>query len=190
MQEFLGGEIVAQGSLKQILNSNTITTKYLKNQYEINVPSKRRISSKRIELKGCRENNLKNLSVNFPLNSLVSVTGISGSGKTTLVKILYPALLQSKGVYTTKPGQFSSIAGNIEDIDSIEFIDQNPIGQSSRSNPVTYIKAYDDIRNLFAKQSTSKQFSFKPKHFSFNVDGGRCDECKGGDNQSRNAIYG
>ena len=118
--------------------------------------------------------------MNFPLNSLVSVTGISGSGKTTLVKkILYPALLQSKGVYTTKPGQFSSIAGNIEDVDSIEFIDQNPIGQSSRSNPVTYIKAYDDIRNLFAKQSTSKQFSFKPKHFSFNVDGGRCDECKG-----------
>ncbi len=175
-----GGEIVAQGCLKQILNSNTITTKYLKNQYEINVPSKRRVSSKRIELKGCRENNLKNLNVNFPLNSLVSVTGISGSGKTTLVKkILYPALLQSKGVYTTKPGQFSSIAGNIEDIDSIEFIDQNPIGQSSRSNPVTYIKAYDDIRNLFAKQSTSKQFSFKPKHFSFNVDGGRCDECKG-----------
>ena len=110
----------------------------------------------------------------------MSVTGISGSGKTTLVKkILYPALLQSKGVYTTKPGQFSSIAGNIEDIDSIEFIDQNPIGQSSRSNPVTYIKAYDDIRNLFAKQSASKQFSFKPKHFSFNVDGGRCDECKG-----------
>ena len=176
----LGGEIVAQGSLKQILNSNTITTKYLKNQYEINVPPKRRISSKRIELNGCRENNLKNLSVNFPLNSLVSVTGISGSGKTTLVKkILYPALLQSKGIYTTKPGQFSSIGGNIEDIDSIEFIDQNPIGQSSRSNPVTYIKAYDDIRNLFAKQSASKQFSFKPKHFSFNVDGGRCDDCKG-----------
>ena len=176
----LGGEIVAQGSLKQILNSNTITTKYLKNQYEINVPSKRRISSKRIELKGCRENNLKNLSVNFPLNSLVCVTGISGSGKTTLVKkILYPALLQSKGIYTTKPGQFSSLGGNIEDIDSIEFIDQNPIGQSSRSNPVTYIKAYDDIRNLFAKQSVSKQFSFKPKHFSFNVDGGRCDDCKG-----------
>ena len=176
----LGGEIVAQGSLKQILNSNTITTKYLKNQYEINVPSKRRISNKRIELNGCRENNLKNLSVNFPLNSLVCVTGISGSGKTTLVKkILYPALLQSKGIYTTKPGQFSSLGGNIEDIDSIEFIDQNPIGQSSRSNPVTYIKAYDDIRNLFAKQSASKQFSFKPKHFSFNVDGGRCDECKG-----------
>ena len=176
----LGGEIVAQGSIKQILNSNTITTKYLKNQYEINVPPKRRIRSKRIELKGCRENNLKNLNVNFPLNSLVCVTGISGSGKTTLVKkILYPALLQSKGIYTTKPGQFSSIGGNIEDIDSIEFIDQNPIGQSSRSNPVTYIKAYDDIRNLFAKQSASKQFSFKPKHFSFNVDGGRCDDCKG-----------
>ena len=176
----LGGEVVAQGSLKQILKLSTVTTKYLKNQYEISVPSKRRISNKRIELKGCRENNLKNLSVNFPLNSLVCVTGISGSGKTTLVKkIFYPALLQSKGIYTTKPGQYSSIGGNLEDIDSIEFIDQNPIGQSSRSNPVTYIKAYDDIRNLFAKQSVSKQFSFKPKHFSFNVDGGRCDECKG-----------
>ncbi len=176
----LGGEVVAQGSLKQILKLSTVTTKYLKNQYEISIPSKRRISNKRIELKGCRENNLKNLSVNFPLNSLVCVTGISGSGKTTLVKkILYPALLQSKGIYTTKPGQFSSIGGNIDDIYSIEFIDQNPIGQSSRSNPVTYIKAYDDIRNLFAKQSASKQFSFKPKHFSFNVDGGRCDECKG-----------
>ena len=176
----LGGEVVAQGSLKQILKLNTVTTKYLKNQYEISIPSKRRISNKRIELKGCRENNLKNLSVNFPLNSLVCVTGISGSGKTTLVKkIFYPALLQSKGIYTTKPGQYSSIGGNLEDIDSIEFIDQNPIGQSSRSNPVTYIKAYDDIRNLFAKQSVSKQFSFKPKHFSFNVDGGRCDECKG-----------
>jgi len=176
----LGGEVVAQGSLTQILKLNTVTTKYLKNQYEISIPSKRRISNKRIELKGCRENNLKNLSVNFPLNSLVCVTGISGSGKTTLVKkIFYPALLQSKGIYTTKPGQYSSIGGNLEDIDSIEFIDQNPIGQSSRSNPVTYIKAYDDIRNLFAKQSVSKQFSFKPKHFSFNVDGGRCDECKG-----------
>ena len=176
----LGGEVVAQGSLKQILKLSTVTTKYLKNQYEISIPLKRRISNKRIELKGCRENNLKNLSVNFPLNSLVCVTGISGSGKTTLVKkILYPALLQSKGIYTTKPGQYSSIGGNVEDIDSIEFIDQNPIGQSSRSNPVTYIKAYDDIRNLFAKQSVSKQFSFKPKHFSFNVDGGRCDECKG-----------
>ena len=155
----LGGEVVAQGSLKQILKLSTVTTKYLKNQYEISVPSKRRISNRRIELKGCRENNLKNLSVNFPLNSLVCVTGISGSGKTTLVKkIFYPALLQSKGIYTTKPGQYSSIGGNLEDIDSIEFIDQNPIGQSSRSNPVTYIKAYDDIRNLFAKQSVSKQF--------------------------------
>ena len=175
-----GGEIAAQGSLKQILNSKTITSKYLNNQNEIAVPLKRRVSNKIITLKGCRENNLKNLSVNFPLNSLVAVTGISGSGKTTLVKkILYPALLQAKGIYTTKPGQFSSIDGNLESISSIEFIDQNPIGKSSRSNPVTYIKAYDDIRNLFSKQSASKQFSFKPKHFSFNVDGGRCDECKG-----------
>ena len=176
----LGGEVVAQGSLNHIINSKTITAKYLQNQNEIPIPSKRRISNRKIVLKGCRENNLKNINISFPLNSLVCVTGISGSGKTTLVKkILYPALLQSKGIYTTKPGQFSSISGNLDDISTIEFIDQNPIGQSSRSNPVTYIKAYDDIRNLFAKQSASKQFSFKPKHFSFNVDGGRCDDCKG-----------
>ncbi len=176
----LGGEVVAQGSLNHIIKSKTITAKYLQNQNEIPIPSKRRISNRKIVLKGCRENNLKNINISFPLNSLVCVTGISGSGKTTLVKkILYPALLQSKGIYTTKPGQFSSISGNLDDISTIEFIDQNPIGQSSRSNPVTYIKAYDDIRNLFAKQSTSKQFSFKPKHFSFNVDGGRCDDCKG-----------
>ena len=176
----LGGEVVAQGSLNHIIKSKTITAKYLENQNEIPIPSKRRISNRKIVLKGCRENNLKNINISFPLNSLVCVTGISGSGKTTLVKkILYPALLQSKGIYTTKPGQFSSISGNLDDISTIEFIDQNPIGQSSRSNPVTYIKAYDDIRNLFAKQSASKQFSFKPKHFSFNVDGGRCDDCKG-----------
>ena len=176
----LGGEVVAQGPLNHIIKSKTITAKYLQNQNEIPIPSKRRISNRKIVLKGCRENNLKNINISFPLNSLVCVTGISGSGKTTLVKkILYPALLQSKGIYTTKPGQFSSISGNLDDISSIEFIDQNPIGQSSRSNPVTYIKAYDDIRNLFAKQSASKQFSFKPKHFSFNVDGGRCDDCKG-----------
>ena len=176
----LGGEVVAQGPLNHIIRSKTITAKYLQNQNEIPIPSKRRISNRKIVLKGCRENNLKNINISFPLNSLVCVTGISGSGKTTLVKkILYPALLQSKGIYTTKPGQFSSISGNLDDISTIEFIDQNPIGQSSRSNPVTYIKAYDDIRNLFAKQSASKQFSFKPKHFSFNVDGGRCDDCKG-----------
>ena len=176
----LGGEVVAQGSLNHIIKSKTITAKYLQNQNEIPIPSKRRISNRKIVLKGCRENNLKDINISFPLNSLVCVTGISGSGKTTLVKkILYPALLQSKGIYTTKPGQFSSISGNLDDISTIEFIDQNPIGQSSRSNPVTYIKAYDDIRNLFAKQSASKQFSFKPKHFSFNVDGGRCDDCKG-----------
>ena len=176
----LGGEVVAQGPLNHIIKSKTITAKYLQNQNEIPIPSKRRISNRKIVLKGCRENNLKNINISFPLNSLVCVTGISGSGKTTLVKkILYPALLQSKGIYTTKPGQFSSISGNLDDISTIEFIDQNPIGQSSRSNPVTYIKAYDDIRNLFAKQSASKQFSFKPKHFSFNVDGGRCDDCKG-----------
>ena len=111
---------------------------------------------------------------------LVCITGISGSGKTTLVKkILYPALQRLKGNFKEKPGQFSELKGDIDLINSIEYIDQNPIGMSSRSNPATYLKVYDDIRNLFAVQNTSKQFSFKPKHFSFNVDGGRCDNCKG-----------
>ena len=111
---------------------------------------------------------------------LVCITGISGSGKTTLVKkILYPALQRLKGNFKEKPGQFSELKGDIDLINSIEYIDQNPIGMSSRSNPATYLKVYDDIRNLFAVQNTSKQFSFKPKHFSFNVDGGRCDSCKG-----------
>ena len=175
-----GGEIVAQGSIKDLLNSNSLTSKYLNNIESIMVPLKRRYSSGKITLKGARENNLKNITVDFPLNNLTAVTGVSGSGKTTLVKkILYPALLKEKGIFKQKPGQFDEICGHIEKIEEIEYIDQNPIGLSSRSNPVTYLKIYDDIRNLFASQSLSKANHYKAKHFSFNVDGGRCETCKG-----------
>ena len=175
-----GGEIIAQGSLEKIVETKSLTAEYLNKNNLIEIPQNRRKSKSKIYLKGCRENNLKNINVEIPLNSLVCITGISGSGKTTLVKeILYPALLKEKGIFKEKPGEFDKIGGNLDKIDSIEYIDQNPIGTSSRSNPATYIKAYDDIRNLFSLQKTAKQFSLKPKHFSFNVDGGRCDECKG-----------
>ena len=175
-----GGEIIAQGSLEKIVETKSLTAEYLNKNNLIEIPQNRRQSKSKIYLKGCRENNLKNINVEIPLNSLVCITGISGSGKTTLVKeILYPALLKEKGIFKEKPGEFDKIGGNLDKIDSIEYIDQNPIGTSSRSNPATYIKAYDDIRNLFSLQKTAKQFSLKPKHFSFNVDGGRCDECKG-----------
>ena len=162
------------------VETKSLTAEYLNKNNLIEIPQNRRKSKSKIYLKGCRENNLKNINVEIPLNSLVCITGISGSGKTTLVKeILYPALLKEKGIFKEKPGEFDKIGGNLDKIDSIEYIDQNPIGTSSRSNPATYIKAYDDIRNLFSLQKTAKQFSLKPKHFSFNVDGGRCDECKG-----------
>ena len=175
-----GGSVIAQGSLKKIMKSKSLTVEYLNQNNLIEIPKNRRKSSNKIYLKGCRENNLKNINVEIPLNSMVCITGISGSGKTTLVKdILYPSLLKHKGIFKEKPGEFDELGGQIDLISSIEYIDQNPIGTSSRSNPATYIKAYDDIRNLFSIQKTSKQFSLKPKHFSFNVDGGRCDECKG-----------
>ena len=175
-----GGRIVAQGTLTKLLKSNSLTSKYLKNQEEIKVPFKNRFSSGKITIKGARENNLKNINVEFPLNNLTVVTGVSGSGKTTLVKkILYPALLKEKGVFKIKPGQFDSLKGDINKINEVEFIDQKPIGTSSRSNPVTYLKIYDEIRNLYASLKLSKLNNFKAKHFSFNVDGGRCDNCKG-----------
>ena len=175
-----GGEIVAQGSIKDILKSKSLTSKYINGSEKIPLPKKRKKTSKKIIIHGARENNLKNISVNFPLNNLTVVTGVSGSGKTSLVKkILYPALQNSKGIFKEKPGQFDKLSGNIDEIDEIEYVDQNPIGLSSRSNPVTYLKAYDEIRNLFASQTLSKINNYKSKHFSFNVDGGRCDECKG-----------
>src|SRR5690554_240304 len=175
-----GGEVVAQGTYPQILKSDSLTAKYLNGDMEIEVPKKRQTSKNKIVITGARQNNLKNIDVTFPLNIFTAVTGVSGSGKSTLVKkILYPALLRKISGYGEKPGQFSEIKGDFNTIKSIEFIDQNPIGRSSRSNPVTYIKAYDDIRNLFASQKLSDIRGYKAKHFSFNVDGGRCETCKG-----------
>lgn len=175
-----GGEVVAHGNYAEILKSDSLTAKYLNGEMEIEVPKKRRTSKNKISILGARQNNLKNIDVTFPLNVFTAVTGVSGSGKSTLVKkILYPALLRQIGGYGEKPGQFTEIKGDFSTIKSIEFIDQNPIGRSSRSNPVTYIKAYDDIRNLFATQKLSDIRGYKPKHFSFNVDGGRCETCKG-----------
>jgi len=175
-----GGEVVAQGTYAEILQSNSLTAKYLNGEMEIEVPKKRRTSKNKITISGARQNNLKNIDVTFPLNVFTAVTGVSGSGKSTLVKkILYPALMREIGGYGEKPGQFSEIKGDFNTIKSIEFIDQNPIGRSSRSNPVTYIKAYDDIRNLYASQKLSDIRGYKAKHFSFNVDGGRCETCKG-----------
>ncbi len=175
-----GGEVVATGNFKKILKSDSLTSKYLNGTMKIEVPAKRRTSKQYVRITGARENNLKNIDVTFPLGVFTAVTGVSGSGKSTLVKkILYPALQKSIGGYGEKAGQFSSIDGEYKNTKSIEFVDQNPIGRSSRSNPVTYIKAYDDIRNLFANQKLSVIRGFKAKHFSFNVDGGRCETCKG-----------
>ena len=176
----LGGEVVAQGDFETVLQQDTLTARYLNGTEEITVPQTRRSSSQQLIVKGARENNLKNIDVAIPLNTLTVITGVSGSGKSTLVKkILYPALQRELDIFVEKPGQFSGLEGDYSSIKRVEYIDQNPIGRSSRSNPVTYIKAYDDIRSLFSQQSLSKARGFMPKHFSFNVDGGRCDGCKG-----------
>lgn len=176
----LGGEVVATGNWETILKADSLTAKYLNGTMEIAVPKERRNSKHYIQIKGARENNLKNIDVTFPLNALTVVTGVSGSGKSTLVKkILYPAILKEIGGYGEKAGQYTSIEGKYSHIKHVEFVDQNPIGRSSRSNPVTYIKAYDDIRSLFASQKLSKLRGYQAKHFSFNVDGGRCEKCKG-----------
>ncbi|SDE62238.1 excinuclease ABC subunit A [Pricia antarctica] len=175
-----GGEVVAYGPLSEILKSNSLTADYLNGTQEIAVPKQRRTSKNYITIKGAREHNLKNINVTFPLNMLTVVTGVSGSGKSTLVKkLLYPIILKETGGYGEKAGQFTSFEGQYKAIKHVEFVDQNPIGRSSRSNPVTYIKAYDDIRNLFASQKLSKIRGYQAKHFSFNVDGGRCEKCKG-----------
>tara|TARA_R110000764_G_scaffold232047_1_gene324038 strand:- start:18798 stop:21575 length:2778 start_codon:yes stop_codon:yes gene_type:complete len=176
----LGGNVVATGDWEAILKSDSLTASYLNGTMEISVPNERRNSKHYIQIKGARENNLKNIDVTFPLNVLTVVTGVSGSGKSTLVrKILYPSILKETGGYGEKAGQFSAMEGKYAHIKHVEFVDQNPIGRSSRSNPVTYIKAYDDIRSLFASQKLSKLRGYKAKHFSFNVDGGRCEKCKG-----------
>ncbi|WP_419211189.1 excinuclease ABC subunit UvrA [Maribacter sp. X9] len=175
-----GGKVVAQGTLSEILKSNSLTSQYLNGKMEIKVPKERRTSKNYITIKGVREHNLKNINVTFPLDMLTVVTGVSGSGKSTLVKkLLYPIILKEIGGYGEKAGQHSSVEGKYKHIKHVEFVDQNPIGRSSRSNPVTYIKAYDDIRNLFANQKLSTIRNYQAKHFSFNVDGGRCEKCKG-----------
>ena len=153
-----GGEIVAQGTLKKILKSDSLTSEYLNGNKKIKIPKKRRVSRNYIEIIGAREQNLKNIDVKIPLNALTVVSGVSGSGKTSLVKkILYPALLRHFDIYSDKPGAFSEIKGDLKKLNKVEFIDQNPIGRSSRSNPITYIKAYDDIRALFASLNISKK---------------------------------
>jgi excinuclease ABC subunit A len=175
-----GGKLVAQGTFEEILKENTLTANYLNGSLEIEVPKNRRKWSSFIEIVGARENNLQNVTVKFPLEVLTVITGVSGSGKSTLVKkILFPAMQKKLDGVGDKAGQFSDIQGFYSKIKHIEYVDQNPIGRSSRSNPVTYIKAYDDIRDLFAKEKLSKIRGYQPKHFSFNVDGGRCETCKG-----------
>ena len=175
-----GGEVVATGTYEELLKADTLTGKYLSGRLSIEVPKKRRTSPQHITLVGCRENNLKNIDVTFPLDMLTVVTGVSGSGKSTLVKkLLYPAIQKELDLGGEKIGQFTKIEGKYKHLQSVEFVDQNPIGKSTRSNPITYIKAYDDIRALFANQKLAKMRNFQSKHFSFNVDGGRCEVCKG-----------
>ena len=175
-----GGHVVAEGDFKAILKSDSLTAKYLNEDLKIEVPTKRRSTLNRIEIIGARENNLQNIDVTFPLNCLSVITGVSGSGKSTLVKnILYPILQKKLIGHGNKIGQHTAIKGDFDTLKHVEFIDQNPIGRSSRSNPVTYIKAYDDIRALFSNQKLSTIRNYKPKHFSFNVEGGRCEVCKG-----------
>lgn len=175
-----GGHVVACGTYDEILASNSLTAQYLNETLKIEVPKTRRTSKYFIDIIGARENNLKNIDVRFPLGMLTVITGVSGSGKSTLVKkILFPALQKKLTDFSDKAGQFTSLEGNFSNIKHIEFVDQNPIGRSSRSNPVTYIKAYDDIRALFSNQKLSNIRNYQAKHFSFNVDGGRCETCKG-----------
>lgn len=175
-----GGHLVAQGTYDEILKSTSLTAQYLNGEMEIKVPRIRRKSSTYIEILGARENNLRDIDVKFPLEVLTVITGVSGSGKSTLVKkILFPAMQKKLDGIGEKAGQFTEMRGYYHKIQHIEYVDQNPIGRSSRSNPVTYIKAYDDIRDLFSKEKLSKIRGYQPKHFSFNVDGGRCETCKG-----------
>lgn len=176
----LGGEIVYQGTLQNLKKADTLTADYIYGKKNIPVPAKRRKSNRYILLSGATENNLKNIDVKIPLGIMTAVTGVSGSGKSTLIKtILVPALKKYYGDYSDRTGSFNRLSGDVDFIHGVEFIDQNPIGKSSRSNPVTYLKAWDDIRKIFADEKLSKLNGFKPAHFSFNVPGGRCEECQG-----------
>ncbi|WP_159683413.1 excinuclease ABC subunit UvrA [Flavobacterium sp. 9R] len=176
----LGGSLAAQGTYAEILKTDSLTANYLSGIKTIATPKKRRTYKNFIEIIGARENNLQNIDVIFPLDVLTVITGVSGSGKSTLIKkILFPAMQKKLENIGEKAGQFSEMKGSFSHIKHIEYVDQNPIGRSSRSNPVTYIKAYDDIRDVFAKEKLSKVRGYQAKHFSFNVDGGRCETCKG-----------
>ena len=177
----LGGEVVAEGDFNTILKSpKSLTASYLKGDLKIPVPEKVRKAKNFIRIEGASENNLKDVDVEFPLGVFTVVSGVSGSGKTTLIKkILYPAMIKHISGIGDRPGRHRKISGDLDLIAQVEMIDQNPIGKSSRSNPVTYIKAWDAVRDLYSAQQLSKIRGFLPKHFSFNVDGGRCDTCKG-----------
>jgi excinuclease ABC subunit A len=176
-----GGEVVFAGNINSLLENNIgLTANYLNGDMEISIPKERRKWKDYIQIKGARENNLKSIDVKFPLNIITIVSGVSGSGKSTLVKtILFPALKKIYGGYGEKTGKFDKIEGDINKIIDVEFVDQNPIGKSSRSNPATYVKAYDDIRTLFSEQQLAKIRAYKPGYFSFNIEGGRCEECEG-----------
>lgn len=176
-----GGKVVFQGTLAEMeKEGKTLTAKYLNGDLEIAVPEKRRRSKGKIHIHGARQHNLKGINVSFPLGCLTVITGVSGSGKSTLMQsILYPALRKRFGGYGSKTGQFERLDGDLTRISDVEFVDQDPIGRSSRSNPATYIKAYDEIRSLFAELGAAKMRGYKPKHFSFNVAGGRCEVCEG-----------
>jgi excinuclease ABC subunit A len=176
-----GGELIFQGDYNHLIDSeDSLTAKYLTGRLRIELPERRRTWKEYIEITGARENNLKDIDIRIPLNVLAAVTGVSGSGKTTLIKnILFPALKKMFGGYGEKTGKFDKLDGDYNRISAIELVDQNPIGRSSRSNPATYVKAYDDIRALFSGQPLAKLRRYKPGYFSFNIEGGRCDECEG-----------
>ncbi len=176
-----GGQVVYQGEFSSLSSvPESLTTQYLSGKERILLPSRRRAFTSYIEVAGARENNLKGITAKFPLNALTVVTGVSGSGKSSLVKsILYPALKKLKGGFADKTGVFDKLTGSIDQISDVEMVDQNPIGKSSRSNPATYLKAWDEIRKLMSELKQAKQEGLKPSHFSFNIDGGRCDECQG-----------
>jgi len=177
----LGGEVIYHGPFSDLIKKDKgLTANYLRGEMQIAVPAFRRKWSNYVEIAGARENNLKNINVRLPLNVMTVITGVSGSGKSSLVKnILFPALNKLINGSGEKTGQFNTLTGDLHLVGGIEFVDQNPIGKSSRSNPVTYIKAFDEIRKLFAGQQLAKYNGFNPSHFSFNVDGGRCEECQG-----------